>query len=82
MTELPRGLGAPATRALAVAGVERLEDLPGWTEAAVLGLHGVGPKGVSVLRQALADHGMRFARAQPGHVRAGGLGTGGPARHT
>ena len=82
MTEVSKGVGAPAGRALAAAGVERLEDLTAWTEAGVAGLHGVGPKAVSVLRQALADAGMSFAGGRPGDVPEMGPGTGDADPHT
>jgi hypothetical protein len=56
--ELPTGIGKPATRALFGAGVRTLEQLAEWSEADLLALHGVGPKAVRVLREALADHGL------------------------
>ena len=58
-SELPR-IGAPATRALTNAGVLSLEDLTHWTEDELLALHGVGPKGVRILREHLADLGLVF----------------------
>lgn len=56
--DLPRGIGAPATRALVAAGYVRLEQLDGVPAAQLDGLHGVGPKAVHVLREALAERGM------------------------
>ncbi len=56
-SELPR-IGAPATRALTNAGVLSLEDLTHWTEDELLALHGVGPKGVRILREHLDDLGL------------------------
>jgi len=58
---LPRAIGAPARRALADAGIYRLEQLAGWTEADLLKLHGVGHKAMQVLREALAARGLSFA---------------------
>ena len=46
MTDLPRGLGAPADRALAQAGYTRLEQFADVTEKDLLRLHGVGPKAI------------------------------------
>ncbi|MGY1690270.1 DNA-binding protein [Geodermatophilus sp. SYSU D01105] len=63
---LPRSIGSPATRALTVIGVTDLRDLTGWTEGELLALHGVGPKAVSRLRDALAEHGLSFARTGAG----------------
>ena len=53
-TPLPRGIGAPATRALALAGITTLDDVRGVDLDELLRLHGVGPKAIRVLREALA----------------------------
>lgn len=58
---LPRGIGAPATRALVGAGYVRLEQLDGVSADRLGALHGVGPKAVRVLREALAERGMTLA---------------------
>lgn len=58
---LPSGLGKPATRALVAAGYTRLEELTHVTEAKLLKLHGVGPKAVVLLRNALDAQGLAFA---------------------
>ncbi|MEV6070359.1 DNA-binding protein [Nocardia sp. NPDC052001] len=55
---LPRGIGAPATRALTAAGYRRLEQLAGVSEAELLALHGVGPKAIRLLGAALAEQGL------------------------
>ena len=57
---LPTTIGRPATRALALAGHTRLADLRGVTRREVLALHGVGPKAVRVLGEALAARGWGF----------------------
>jgi hypothetical protein len=49
MTDEPKGaelpkISVPATRALASAGVTRLEDLTSHRSADLLELHGMGPK--------------------------------------
>lgn len=56
----PAGVGGPALRALAVAGVRSIDDAARWTEAELLALHGMGPKAVGVLRHALAASGRQF----------------------
>ena len=58
---LPRGIGAPATRALAAVGCRTLRDVARMREADVAELHGVGPKALRVLREALAAEGLSFA---------------------
>ena len=61
--DLPAKLGAPARRALAAAGYERLDQLAGAREADLLRLHGMGPKAMEQLRRALAERGLGFAGA-------------------
>jgi uncharacterized protein YdhG (YjbR/CyaY superfamily) len=58
-------IGRPATRALAAAGVTRLEQLQQHRAKDLLALHGVGPKAVSLLRVALADRGLSFLGDNP-----------------
>jgi predicted flap endonuclease-1-like 5' DNA nuclease len=58
---LPRGIGAPATRALTAAGYTRLDQLTAASEAELLRLHGVGPRAIRLLREALAERGLAFA---------------------
>lgn len=56
--DLPRGIGRPATGALQQAGYTRLDQLDGVHAAELLALHGVGPRAIRVLREALAERGM------------------------
>ncbi|MDF2716274.1 MAG: DNA-binding protein [Paenibacillus sp.] len=60
-SDLPTGIGKPAQRALAGAGYLRLEQFTMISEAEVLKLHGMGPKALGIIRQALADKGLSFA---------------------
>ena len=55
---LPSGIGAPATRALTGAGYERLAQLDGVPRAELAALHGVGPKALRVLDEALEAQGL------------------------
>ncbi|GAY07090.1 DNA-binding protein [Pseudonocardia sp. N23] len=57
-TDLPRGIGRPATRALVLAGYTRLAQLDEVPATDLLALHGVGPKAIRVLTEALAERGM------------------------
>lgn len=59
--DLPSNLSAPAQRALHGAGYHRLEQLAGVPAAEIAKLHGMGPKGLRQLRQALQDQGLAFA---------------------
>lgn len=61
-TDLPRAMGNPARRALATAGIARLEEAATWREADLLRLHGMGPRGLRILGEALAARGLLFAR--------------------
>jgi predicted Fe-Mo cluster-binding NifX family protein len=60
-SDLPRSIGKPATRALTNAGWIRLEQLAARSEAELLILHGVGPKAIRILRQALEEKGLSFS---------------------
>ncbi len=58
-TNLPK-VGAPATKALIGAGYTRLEQLAEVTESELLKLHGMGPRGIRILRDALAERNLSF----------------------
>ncbi len=60
-SNFPPGLSSPARRALANAGILRLEQLAEITEKEIARWHGIGPKGIDLLRQALAQQGLTFA---------------------
>lgn len=60
----PAGLSQPAVRALANAGCHTLQDVARFSEAELGSLHGMGPRGVELLRRALAENGLAFARPQ------------------
>jgi len=51
---LPR-TSAPAARALAEVGITSLDDLRDRDVDALANLHGVGPKAVRILKEALAE---------------------------
>ncbi|MFF9145715.1 DNA-binding protein [Streptomyces sp. NPDC014861] len=57
-TDFPRGIGSPATRALAAAGYTRLDELSGVPTAELAALHGVGPKALRILGETLAERGL------------------------
>jgi hypothetical protein len=57
--DLPK-LSKPARRALAGAGIQRLDQFTAIREADVAKLHGMGPKCIEELRQALAARGLSF----------------------
>lgn len=53
-------LAQPAQRALAAAGVQRLEQLTKFSEDEVKQWHGIGPTALNQLRSALADKDLAF----------------------
>lgn len=58
---LPAGLSQPALRALHTAGITRLEQCTQFSEKQLLALHGLGSKGLEILRSALHAQGLDFA---------------------
>jgi hypothetical protein len=65
----PTGLSGPALRALAYAGIRSMAQLALRTQEEVAALHGMGPKGIRLLQQALATQGRHFRRAADGSAR-------------
>lgn len=57
-TAWPKGIGAPATRALAAAGYTELRQLAGVPGSTLARLHGMGPKALSRLQEALQAQGL------------------------
>ncbi len=67
-SDLPAALAKPARRALAAASYLRLEPLTTVSAAELLQLHGMGPKALEQLRQALAARDLSFVAAGEGHT--------------
>ena len=65
-TDFPRGIGNPATQALKAAGYTQLQQLTKVTEAELAQLHGMGPKALGILREALKASGWSFKQAKAG----------------
>jgi uncharacterized protein YdhG (YjbR/CyaY superfamily) len=59
-------IGAPATRALAIEGYTTLKQLTKVSEAELAQLHGVGPKSIRILGEALKAKGWSFKTATAG----------------
>ena len=55
--DLPAAIGRPATRALHAAGLTTLDAIAARSEAEIAALHGVGPKAIRILNDALARAG-------------------------
>ncbi|ALC91788.1 DNA-binding protein [Bacillus sp. FJAT-18017] len=52
----------PAERALISAGFTQLAQLTAIPETELLNLHGIGPKAIRILKEALAENGLDFAK--------------------
>ena len=87
----PRGLTAPAIRALESAGFDGLESLGGAPLARIAALHGVGPASITLLSAALEQAGTPFtgveethrqwrSQARPGSASWAGSGRRGAAK--
>jgi len=59
-------IGSPATSALEAAGYTNLKQLIKVTEAELAQLHGMGPKALSILREALKAKGLSFKQGKAG----------------
>lgn len=59
-------IGRPATQALAAAGYTNLKQLTKVTEAELAQLHGMGPKALGILREALKAEGLSFKQGRAG----------------
>jgi len=59
----PAGLSQPSLRALQTAGITRLEQVAKLSEAEFSRLHGVGPKSVNLICDALAAAGLSYAQS-------------------
>lgn len=60
-SDFPQNIGNPARQALENAGYTKLKQLTKVTEAELSKLHGMGPKALRILREALETKGMSFA---------------------
>jgi DNA-directed RNA polymerase alpha subunit len=60
----PMDLGRPAHRALAAAGITRLEQFTSISEEELLKLHGIGPKAIRIIKESLCKNGLAFAKPE------------------
>lgn len=59
--DFPRGLSAPALRALLNSNITSISKLAKFSEKEILNLHGMGPKSIPMLKAALKKKGLRFS---------------------
>lgn len=58
--DLPDAIGRTAARELSHHGITSLRAVATHTRAELLAIHGVGPKAVAILEEALAARELRF----------------------
>lgn len=58
--EFPGSIGKVAKRELGHAGITTFAELARWTEKDLLAIHGVGPKAIRILGEALAERGLSY----------------------
>jgi predicted flap endonuclease-1-like 5' DNA nuclease len=59
--DLPNEIGKTAARELSLHGVTTLAQVAEHSERELLAIHGVGPKAIAILADALAAKGLEFA---------------------
>jgi predicted flap endonuclease-1-like 5' DNA nuclease len=59
--QFPPGVAKPAQRALASVGVTRLDQVTRFTRAELMELHGMGPKALQSIEEALRRQGKSLA---------------------
>ncbi|WP_196257790.1 hypothetical protein [Pelagibacterium limicola] len=58
--DLPDAIGKTAARELSLNGIDSLKRVADHTEKELLAIHGVGPKAIRILGEALAAKGLGF----------------------
>jgi len=58
--DLPNAIGKTAARELSLNGITTLHQVASHSKKELLAIHGVGPKAVAILGDALADKGLDY----------------------
>jgi predicted flap endonuclease-1-like 5' DNA nuclease len=58
--DLPDAIGKTAARELSLNGITSLKQVAARSERELLAIHGVGPKAIAILREALAARGLDY----------------------
>jgi predicted flap endonuclease-1-like 5' DNA nuclease len=58
--DLPNEIGKTAARELSCNGIDSLEQVAAHSSQELLAIHGVGPKAIAVLEEALAAKGLQY----------------------
>lgn len=62
--DLPDEIGRTAARELSVHGITSLSQVASHAEKDLLAIHGVGPKAIRILGEAMAAKGLDFASSR------------------
>ena len=60
VSDLPDAIGKTAARELSTHGITSLRQVADHSERELLAIHGVGPKAVAILGEALAAKGLQY----------------------
>jgi predicted flap endonuclease-1-like 5' DNA nuclease len=58
--DLPNEIGKTAARELSLSGITSLDEVASRSREELLAIHGVGPKAIRILGEALAGEGLGF----------------------
>lgn len=58
--DLPDEIGKTAARELSYNGIDSLEKAAAHSKKELLAIHGVGPKAIAILGEALAENGLAY----------------------
>jgi hypothetical protein len=58
--DLPSAIGRTAARELSIHGIDTLRLVAEHSKKELLAIHGVGPKAIAILGEALAEKGLRY----------------------
>ena len=61
--DLPDAIGKTAARELAIHGITSLRDVAARSKKELLAIHGVGPKAIAILGDALAVKGLDYRKS-------------------
>ena len=61
--DLPDAIGKTAARELSAAGITSLKQVTERSKEELLAIHGVGPKAITILGEALAAKGLAYRRS-------------------
>ena len=59
--DLPDEIGKTAARELSINGIDSLKQVATYSKKELLAIHGVGPKAIAILGDALAAKGLDFS---------------------